>query len=72
MDSLIYEKIYSYYTNALPLNEAELEAGAAQLAEAARRHRRRLRQKSEGQGYQTLTLIFCFDIRTEPLRRNRL
>ena len=42
------------------------------MAEAARRHRRRLRQKSEGQGYQTLTLIFCFDIRSELLRRNRL
>ena len=36
MDSLIYEKIYSYYTNALSLNEAEVEAGAAQLAEQAK------------------------------------
>ena len=29
-------KIYSYYTNALLLNEAEVEAGAAQLAEQAK------------------------------------
>ena len=36
MDSMIYEKIYSYYTNALLLNEAEVEAGAAQLAEQAK------------------------------------
>lgn len=35
-NSLIYEKIYSYYTDALTLDATEVEAGAAQLAEQAK------------------------------------